>query len=108
MSALCRGSAAPIADARDKPEHDGRGCRVLSRLLLGVRHPPTSLILRCGGQRPEPRRTRRNAAPCIHPMPAHRETRTFVLLHRPIDVVGSLRDAGCRGCGVAVAVDLDA
>ncbi|NKM63033.1 hypothetical protein GFL58_18860 [Rhizobium leguminosarum bv. viciae] len=40
MSALCRGSAAPVADARAKPEHDGRGCRVLSRLLLGVRHPP--------------------------------------------------------------------
>ncbi|TBF40811.1 hypothetical protein ELG83_11665 [Rhizobium leguminosarum] len=24
-SALCRGSAAPAADARDKPEHDERG-----------------------------------------------------------------------------------
>ncbi|NKK76554.1 hypothetical protein GFL51_03495 [Rhizobium leguminosarum bv. viciae] len=24
-SALCRGSAAPVADARDKPEHDERG-----------------------------------------------------------------------------------
>ncbi|PDS77401.1 hypothetical protein CO667_17250 [Rhizobium sp. L43] len=34
-SALCRGSAEPSADARDKPEHDERGvgrfCRLSDR-----------------------------------------------------------------------------
>ncbi|NKK92491.1 hypothetical protein ELG97_14115 [Rhizobium leguminosarum] len=29
--ALCRGSAAPDADARDKPEHDERGVGAFSR-----------------------------------------------------------------------------
>ncbi|RFB82246.1 hypothetical protein B5K08_31595 [Rhizobium leguminosarum bv. trifolii] len=39
-SALCRGSAERVADARDKPEHDGRGLgaalRQQSEPLLGI------------------------------------------------------------------------
>ncbi|TBF83360.1 hypothetical protein ELG61_14530 [Rhizobium leguminosarum] len=31
MSVLCRGSAAPDADARDKPKHDGRRVGASSR-----------------------------------------------------------------------------